>query len=270
VLEEGLRGLDDRTSFTHKRHQQMTDVLFVVEAGDAPARKPKSFTFPVPINNRIQTMSISYPIIEASKDPLLGSIAAGDKQLKLENVVDLNVMARRALKDAMPGMVLRGVTRAISKAVLQDQLSKNAGAFGAILGAIGAIVTEQADDRMWRMLPGRVYVARGYLPPGMHKLMIDGRVVSGEIKIGGQYAMVPIRLYEKSIIQGEVMAFGQIVAPPLPVTAAKSEKEKPAAKPASAKNVKKKSAASVNPKIKPTAVSSNISGEAPVLSAPPR
>lgn len=268
VLEEGLRGLDDRTSFTHKRHQRMTDVLFVVEVGNAPARKPKSFTFPVPINNRVQTMSISYPIIEASKDPPLGSIAAGDKQLKLENVVDLNVMARRALRDAMPGMVLRGVTRAISKAVLQDQLSKNAGAFGAILGAVGAIVTEQADDRMWRMLPGRVYVARGYLPPGMHKLSIDGRVVSGEIKIDGQYAMVPIRLYDNSIIQGDVMAFGQIVAPPLPVAEVKNEKEKPAAKSAIAKKVKKKSVASVDPKAKSSTVSSSTSKETSLTAAP--
>ena len=49
VLEEGLRGLDNRTSFTWKRRQRMTDVLFVVEAGDAPARKPaQAFTIPCP------------------------------------------------------------------------------------------------------------------------------------------------------------------------------------------------------------------------------
>lgn len=52
VLEEGLRGLDNRTSFTWKRRQRMTDVLFVVEAGDAPARKPKAFTIPVPTGDR--------------------------------------------------------------------------------------------------------------------------------------------------------------------------------------------------------------------------
>jgi hypothetical protein len=47
VLNEGLRGLDDRTSFTHRRRQRMTDVLFVLESGNAPARKPKNFTLPV-------------------------------------------------------------------------------------------------------------------------------------------------------------------------------------------------------------------------------
>ena len=98
ILEEGLRGLDDRTSFTHKRKQKMTDVLFVVEAGTAPARKPKGFTLPVPVGNRIRTVSVSYPVIEPSTDPLLSDMTVSNKSFKLERVVDVNVMARRALK----------------------------------------------------------------------------------------------------------------------------------------------------------------------------
>lgn len=213
VLEEGLRGLDKRTSFTHKRHKKMTDVLFVVEAGNAPARKPKAFTVPVPING-VQTLSISYPVIEPSTDAPLHLIAANGDKLKLENVVDVNVMARRALKDAMPGMVVRSITRAIAKSVAQDQLQKNAGTFGLIAGMVASAVTEQADDRMWRMLPGRVYVARGYLTPGVYKLSVDGRAVGEGIKIGGQYAMVPIRFYEDKVIEGDVIAFGDLLVPP--------------------------------------------------------
>lgn len=220
VLEDGLRGLDKRTSFTHKRHNKMTDVLFVVEAGNAPARKPKAFTVPVPING-LQTLSISYPVIEASTDTPLNSIEVAGLKLKLESVVDLNVMARRALKDAMPGMVTRGITRAIAKSVVQNQLSQNAGIFGSVVGAIGSAVTEQADDRMWRMLPGRVYVARGYLSPGAYKLSIDGREVGGEIKIGGQYAMVPVRLYEDRVIEGNIIAFGEL-APVSQIAAAQT------------------------------------------------
>lgn len=250
VLEEGLRGLDARTSFTHKRRQQMTDVLFVVEAGKAPARKPKAFTVLVPINGKVQTVSISYPIIEASKDLPLNSISANGTQLNFERVVDLNVMARRALRDAMPGMVLRSVTRAITKGVVQDQLTKNGGLFGLVVGSVASIITEQADDRMWRMLPGRVYVARGYLAPGMHKLTIDGRDLSNEIKIDGQYAIVPIRIYEDKIVQGEVTAFGQIVPLP-PAIAEKKEPAKPVPKPA-AKKVQKQTVAPVEPKDKPT------------------
>jgi uncharacterized protein len=123
--------------------------------------------------------------------------------------VDVNVMARRALKDEMPGMMLRGVTRAIAKGVMQEQLEKQGGVFGAVLGAVASAATEQADDRMWRMLPGRVYVGRGYLPPGEHKMVVNGRDF-GTVKVDGQYALVPLRLYESTVVAGDVGVMGQL------------------------------------------------------------
>lgn len=215
VLEEGLRGLDDRTSFTHKRRQRMTDVLFVVEAGDAPARKPRAFTLPVPVGSSIRTVSISYPTIEPSTDPVLSLLSVSGRDFKLEKVVDVNVMARRALKDEMPGLVFRGVTRAVVKGVMQDQLQKNAGFLGALVGSIASAVTEQADDRLWRMLPGRVYVARGYLPEGEHKVVINGRDFNVNVTVNGQYALVPLRLYNQNVIVGAVGNFGNLAAQPL-------------------------------------------------------
>ena len=223
VLEEGLRGLDKRTGFTWKRRQRMTDVLFIVEAGDAPARKPKAFTLPVPTGRGLVTASLSYPVIEPSRDPLLTNLSAAGTDFKLEKVVDVNVMARRALKDEMPGMVLRGFTRAVAKGVVQNELQKRGGLIGGLIGAAASATTEQADDRMWRMLPGRVYVARGYLPPGEHLVTINGRALPSPIKIDGQYALVPLRLYENSVLLGDVAMLGQ-----LPTTAVAVQQSAPA------------------------------------------
>jgi hypothetical protein len=228
VLEEGLRGLDNRTSFTWKRRQRMTDVLFVVEAGDAPARKPKAFTIPVPTGRGMVTASISYPVIEPSTDPLLTTLSAAGTDLKLEKVVDVNVMARRALKDEMPGMVLRGVTRAIAKGVMQNELQKRGGLVGGLIGAVASAATEVADDRMWRMLPGRVYIARGYLPPGEHVVTVNGRALPDPVKIDGQYALVPLRLYENTVLMGDVASLGKLA----PVGSVPVEAAAPAAKPA--------------------------------------
>ena len=212
VLEEGLRGLDSRSSFTWKKRQRMTDVLFIVEAGDAPARKPKAFTLPIPIGSRWTTASLSYPVIAPSNDPLLSQLSVAGYDFKLEKVVDLNVMARRALKDEMPGMVLRGFTRAVTKGVLQDQLQKKGGLVGGLIGAAASVATEHADDRMWRMLPGRVYVARGYLPPGEHRIRINGSELEQSIKVDGQYALVPLRFYHRSVLHGDVATVGQLAA----------------------------------------------------------
>lgn len=211
ALEEGLQGLDQRTGFTWKRKQRQTDVLFVIEAGMAPARIPKGFTLPVPTPNGLRTVSVSYPVIEPSRDPFLTTLRAGDRSLPLSSVVDVNLMARRALRDEMPGMVVRGFTRALAKGVMQDQLEKQAGPLAGLLGAIASIATEQADDRLWRMLPGRVYLARAHLPPGEHELSIDG-VSVGKVQVDGQYAVVPLRLYGNRPLLGAVGQFGKLPA----------------------------------------------------------
>lgn len=249
ILEEGLRGLDTRTSFIQKRRQKMTDVLFVVEAGNSPARKSMRFTLPIPYKNKINTVSVSYPVIEPSADPELKTLTASGTSFTLEKVVDVNVMARRTLKDEMPGMVFRNVTRAFAKMVVQDELSSKGGQFGALLslaGTIAAVTTEQADDRMWRMLPGRVYVARGYLPPGEHAIQIDGRDYKVNIKVDGQYALVPLRLYEDHALLGDTGTIGTLaiaaaetpkaeVAPPIKTQA--NPTKKPGRKPTAVKKV---------------------------------
>ena len=256
VLEEGLRGLDNRTSFTWKRRQRMTDVLFVVEAGDAPARKPKAFTIPVPTGRGMVTASISYPVIEPSTDPLLTTLSAAGTDLKLEKVVDVNVMARRALKDEMPGMVLRGVTRAVAKGVMQNELQKRGGLVGGLIGAVASAATEVADDRMWRMLPGRVYIARGYLPPGEHVVTVNGRALPDPVKIDGQYALVPLRLYENTVLMGSVASLGKLA----PASAAPVEAAAPAApvaKPAPRANTRPAKPVAKSPVAAPTPAAKN-------------
>lgn len=256
VLEEGLRGLDNRTSFTWKRRQRMTDVLFVVEAGDAPARKPKAFTIPVPTGRGMVTASISYPVIEPSKDPLLTTLSTAGTDLKLEKVVDVNVMARRALKDEMPGMVLRGVTRAVAKGVMQNELQKRGGLVGGLIGAVASAATEVADDRMWRMLPGRVYIARGYLPPGEHVVTVNGRALPDPVKIDGQYALVPLRLYENTVLMGSVASLGKLA----PASAAPVEAAAPAApvaKPAPRANIRPAKPVAKSPVAAPTPAAKN-------------
>ena len=158
-------------------------------------------------------------------------------------------MARRALKDEMPGMVLRGVTRAVAKGVVQDQLQKNGGLIGGLIGAVASVATEQADDRLWRMLPGRVYVARGYLPPGEHRITINGRELEQPVKIDGQYALVPLRFYHRSVLTGDVATVGQLVA-----VADKPAAAEPVAAPAATKPARReRPARAPRPAAKPAA-----------------
>ncbi len=185
-------------------------------------------------------------------------------------MVDVNVMARRALRDEMPGMVLRGMTRAIAKGVLQDQLSQRAGMFGALVGAVASAATEQADDRLWRMLPGRVYVARGYLPPGAHRVVINGRDFNTTVQVDGQYALVPLRLHESEMLTGAVGSLGQLAAaPPMQAEAAQPvvapTRASTATKPAPRQQATR-AAATVT--VKPAAVKQVATTPAPAVATP--
>lgn len=68
VLEEGLRGLDARTAYGRKKTG--TDVLFIVEAGNAPARRSQKVTFPVPTNKGLIAVSLAFPVIYPDRDAL--------------------------------------------------------------------------------------------------------------------------------------------------------------------------------------------------------
>jgi hypothetical protein len=210
VLEDALQGLDDRTSPAKRRAQTTTDVLFIVEAGNAPARVSKEFTIPLLIPGGPSTVSMAYPTIVPSKDPVLANLSVNGNALALDNVVDLNVMARRSLKDEMPGLVARNVTRAVTKGVAQKEIGKANPLLGLGAGLLSA-VTEKADDRSWRSLPERVYLARASLPPGEHKLSVGGRDI-GTVKISGRYAIVPVRLLDDGVLQLPVSNFGTLAA----------------------------------------------------------
>ena len=75
-----------------------------------------------------------------------------------------------------------------------------------------ALVLDLADDRIWRTLPGAVSVARGYLPAGEHRLLVDGRDSGQVITVSGQYMLVPVQLLGAAVTVGQTSSFGQLVA----------------------------------------------------------
>lgn len=227
VLEDGLKGLDQRTSF--RRKKGVTDVLFVVEAGNSPARQSQKIAFPVPTGRGLVTVSFAFPVIYPDKDaPVINSIQVGDQVLPTALVTDFNVMARKALKDELPGIQLRAAVRAVAKGVVQDQVNKNFGMLAGLAANIAVAATESnADDRMWRSLPERVFVARAFIPPGDYNVNFSGRPDDNmKLTVDGRYMVVPVRLYYQKTYVGDVARFGAVtqaaqleVDPPAPVAA---------------------------------------------------
>lgn len=242
VLEDGLKGLDQRTSF--RRKKGVTDVLFIVETGNAPARQSQKFALPLPTSRGLVTVSLTFPVIQPDKEAaVIRSVNIANQSLPTALITDFNVMARRALKDEMPGIYTRAAIRAITKGVVQDQVNKNFGALAGLAANIAVVATEgPADDRMWRSLPERVFIARAFLPPGEYDVNFSGRPgESTKLNIDGRYMVVPVRLYPNKTYVGDLAKFGSVTP------AAQIAAEAPAVKTAPAKPASKKAQKPVKP-----------------------
>ena len=242
LLETGLADLDQRSA---RPEAGMTDVLLVVEAGVAPAWKSISIPLPVPTSKGLIVFSTSFPVIRAVSDHVsLPAPRLADAEVAVVPVTNIDVQARRALKDQMPGIVVRTVIRAVAKGVLQAEAQRHdKTGLLSLATRIASVVTEQADERSWRSLPALIGIARLSLPYGTHTLQLAG--AKHEIVVGGRHALVTIKDLNGyiTVAQSPPPAAGEIAAsaPPAPVEAPPVEappKSVKTKKPVAKKNAK--------------------------------
>jgi hypothetical protein len=179
LFKESLAGLDHPRGRTE---DESTDVLFVVETGVAPFvyQFSNTLTFNTPNGPRIVTIRL--PQISREKSaPRISGLSVGDSRVELELAADIDSMARRNLRDEMPGHVLKATTQAIVQLVAQHaaqeamRRNKNdnqaAGIFAAI--AVGAALSAgNVDTRGWTTLPGSIYLGRAKFKKGRHTVKV--------------------------------------------------------------------------------------------------
>ena len=195
-LEDALAGLDARVA---ARDDGYTDVLFVIEAGTAPARQSRQFNLPFPYRDRLLIVPVSFPVIAPTQSSFMPAQLQIEGQAPISTTVitSIDLMARKALHEEMPGIVLRGIIRSSTKAVAQYQASKNdQTGLAALAMAIGSMVTESADERGWRSLPAQIAIARARIPAGEHTIGFGATPGAQGIRFGvsGRYAVIGLRL----------------------------------------------------------------------------
>ena len=221
IVQAGLREVGRR-----KPGAKESDVLFVIESGFAPSWK--SITIPIPIpreKGRLVVTPLSFPLLKAESPGFVPpTLKVAGKQLPVETLSNIDFMARRMLKDQMPGILLRTVIRAVVKSVAQEQANKG----GVVLGLaanIASAVSEQADDRSWRTLPERISIARATLPQGTQS--IEFQTGSGsfkkEVEISQRFTIIPVRLTGGAVYVGQPNTPGYVA----PVVAAPEPEIKP-------------------------------------------
>lgn len=202
-LEQALAGLDGRAG-SRRGSGPLVDTLILVESGNAPAITSRMLPIPLPIPGkgglRVVMTPLSWPVVEkADASVIPTSLLVNDKPLPLSMVTSVDHMARRAIADEMPGIIVRSSIRAIVKGAAQKAIQDNAsGMAGAVLGiaaGLAAVATEKADERAWRTLPGFFSLGRVALPFGTNRIAIHtpAGLVTREVQVSGNHALVVLR-----------------------------------------------------------------------------
>lgn len=244
ILEEGLATLDARPSL---RKPNETDVLLVVESGAAPALTSVRIPVPVIVSN-LGVIPISFPVLHSDPSHTLqpSSIAIDNKDsLPLATITSIDAMSRRALRDDMPGIIVRGIVRAAAKTMAQKALMDQGGgaAIAGIALNVANVVTESADERTWRTLPSTISIARVTLPSGNHDITVNNSKQSVDVK--GSHAIIVARVLGNQVYWSQPLYGPQTPVYTAPVVAQQSESigsttaTEPDKKPAKSKKKKK-------------------------------
>ena len=209
LLEEGLRGLDARLSANLSAPDDgMTDVLFIIGSGTAPAIQSRQFALPMWVQGRFVVLPHSFPVITTTSAPAWPRrVVVAGSALPVEPITSVDAMARRRLKDDMPAIMLRATIRTTTAAVMQYQAQSLgdrqslATALAAAAVTVGSAALASADDRTWRALPSDIYIARGRLPRGAHSVTLDtvDGPRSARVEVAGRYAVVDFRLLRQQV-----------------------------------------------------------------------
>ena len=211
LLEQALLDLDKPQT----RGEDESEVLLVVQAGLAPARNSIRIPLPIPTSDGLIITPLSFPVIKADDSTAaFSNLLLDDQTLALTELNSIEAMSRRALRDDMPGIILRTSVRAATRSVAQKQLNEVNPLAGLAVGLASAI-TEGADERTWRTLPDSTQIARLRLKKGEHVLQIANSQV--RLKIDQNYQVIPLRLIGNQIFtSGNAALIPQV---PLPAVA---------------------------------------------------
>ncbi|MHA6198298.1 COG3014 family protein [Pseudomonas wadenswilerensis] len=221
LLEQALLDLDKSAG---KRNDKESDVLIVVQSGLAPARDSIRIPLPLVISGNLVITPLSFPIMrEDTSTATVSQINLDDKSLNLTALNSTSAMSRRALRDDMPGIILRTTVRAVTRGVAQKQINDVNPMAGLVMG-IASAVTEGADTRTWRTLPNETRVTRVRLSQGEHQLSLPSGLGGSKVtvKVDRPYQVVALR-----VVGNQVYAAGQaahVVTPTAPAAAVASLK----------------------------------------------
>ena len=219
LLEQALVNLDKKAN----AKDEDSDILIVVQSGLAPARDSIRIPLPLPISNNVVITPLSFPIIKPdASTAAFTQIGVDGQQLTLTQLNSTTAMSRRALRDDMPGIIVRTTVRAITKGVAQKQINETNPLAGLAVGITSAVM-EGADTRTWRTLPDNTQVVRLRMKKGEHQVTLPSAIGGSVVRVtvDQRYQVISLRAVGNQVFASGLAAHVMPSANPTAVASLK-------------------------------------------------
>jgi uncharacterized protein len=199
-MAQGLGEKEDIARFTaeypgavsasmEKLQKEKGEVLVFLYEGLAPEKLSVYFQEPAVLSDGTrQIIQIAFPVFRSRQKAFYAAtFSTGERVQPLEVFEDITSIALKDLDDRIAMIRVKAIARAITKFQLARSAQKAAkdsgGGIASLLTTlttnIYTAVTEQADTRSWRILPGRIQLARMSLKPGKYNFMLRVKTPKG-------------------------------------------------------------------------------------------
>lgn len=186
--KELFNGENITTNSVEDANPANAELVVVYFCGSVPQKKTARFTL------RISKSSfpMAFPFYDKNTfyvDNRRLEINRNEERLgNTELVLEFTPIVIKALKEKLPGIVLRQVLRLFTKSELEKTAKKKSGLLGGLGAKILNLATTRADLRGWYELPCNIQVFRSKVEPGRSSIALK------EISDGGEYALKSLDL----------------------------------------------------------------------------
>jgi len=179
--------------------EQQGELIFILHNGLAPTKEQRGSRAIDPASGRL--VSIALPVYTSNfMHATRAQADVDDRHLDLEDMTDIDAMARKTLEGEIPALTARAIARAVIKDNAVRRVEEDKGPMAGFIANIAAAATEVADTRSWWTLPHDIMMLRTPLPPGHYQLNIE--LYDNGIQVDTlHFADIEIRAGHKTFIE---------------------------------------------------------------------
>lgn len=156
-----------------ERPADAASIVLIAGVGSGPFKREAGFSIPIDGGKFVQW---AVPVLEARPQAVTSvalRIAEASQSVRATVIEEVARVAKENLDDRIAWLAAKSAVRAALKYELTDQLEKQHGTLGLIIGDVFTIVTERADLRAWQTLPDTWQAARVFVGAGVHSIVVD-------------------------------------------------------------------------------------------------